>query len=383
MIVRNESNNLPRLFASLSGVVDYYVISDTGSTDDTIAVIQELGARYGITGEVTRHEWVDFAHNRNMALEDAIASRQAGRHHCPWLMVIDADEELVSTRPDWQKYLSEGTSYYTYKKTGSAAWAHLFLVWIDGQSWRWQGKVHNYLLNDRAGHPKEFLLDTFIRYHVFEGAKSHGFADRGQKALADARLLEAELLGQEVNPGNLHRFSQLAGCYAMARDEEGALRVMGQVLASGVGSTARRYSARIFMAELLSKKPGKALEALGLLDEAIRMDPARKEAMFYKALLLRKEGKAVDALTLLERAAALPWPKQGYYMWEEPVYAWRIDYERAFLYFQQGNPEAAAGCIRKLRSEALLPDAEKVFIDALAKRLPLHLINDYKTETGK
>ena len=36
MIVKNESANLPRLFKSLENVVDFYVIYDTGSTDNTI-----------------------------------------------------------------------------------------------------------------------------------------------------------------------------------------------------------------------------------------------------------------------------------------------------------------------------------------------------------
>ncbi len=40
MIVKNESEVLPRLFRSLKDYIDYYVIVDTGSTDDTIALIE-------------------------------------------------------------------------------------------------------------------------------------------------------------------------------------------------------------------------------------------------------------------------------------------------------------------------------------------------------
>ena len=37
MIVKNEAENLPALFASAQGVVDAWVIVDTGSTDETIS----------------------------------------------------------------------------------------------------------------------------------------------------------------------------------------------------------------------------------------------------------------------------------------------------------------------------------------------------------
>lgn len=371
MIVRNESQNLPRLFASLQGQVDYYVISDTGSTDNTIEVIHAMGAQYGIPGEVTEHTWVDFAHNRNLVMEDAIASRRAGRHQCRWLMIIDADEELVFTNPGWKAGMSEGSSYYVYRKTPSNAWANLFLVWIPGQSWQWTGSVHNYLVNAHAGHPKQFLLDVYVRYHLFEGAKSHGFKDQSQKARRDAQLLAEELKGQHLGADNVHRFYQWAYCCFNAQDIQGAFRIMQEVVNSGLGSVARRYSARIFLAECMSRLNLDSNDAARLLDQAIALDPQRKEAMYYKALFLRKHGQPDAARVLLEQAAALPWPKQGYFMWEESVYAWKIDYELAFLYYNHGAYAAAAGIIRRLKASAQVPDAEKSFLLALQKRIPV------------
>jgi glycosyltransferase involved in cell wall biosynthesis len=371
MIVRNESKNLPRLFASLQGQVDYYVISDTGSTDDTIDVIHALGARYGIPGEVTEHSWVDFAHNRNRVMEDAVASREAGRHQCQWLMIIDADEEFVCDNPNWSAALAEGTSYYVYRKTSYNAWANLFLVWIPGQSWKWTGSVHNYLVNAIPGHPKQFLLDVYVRYHLFEGAKSHGFRDQSHKAQSDAQQLEEELKGRHLCTENAHRFYQWAYSLFHAGDIEGAYRIMKQVVDSGHGSVARKYSARIFLAECLGRLNDVNGNAFRLLDEAIRLDPQRREAMYYKALLLRKYGDPDEARRLLEQAAALPWPKQGYFMWEESVYTWKIDYELAFLYYYRGAFEAAAEKIRQLKAAAYLPDAESAFLLALEKRMPV------------
>lgn len=370
MIVRNESGTLPRLFASLAGAIDYYVISDTGSTDNTIEVIRTLGSQYGIHGEVTSHAWVDFAHNRNLALRDALDSKEAGRHACQWLMMIDADEALVAASGAWKANLVAGNSYYAYKKTGSAAWAHLFLVWIDGQSWHWEGKVHNYLVNRQSGHRKEFILDAHIRYHNFEGAKSHQFADPSQKAAEDVRLLEEELRRQEVTASNVHRYYQLAYCYLGARDNESAITTMRKVLDSGLGSAGRIYTARIFIAECLLRQGTRMEEAKALLDEAIELDPFRKEALYYKALLLRRQGATEEARVLLEAADALPWPDRGYFMWEDAVYRWKIAYELAFIYFSQGRFDAAVAQIRRLKESGQVPGPENRFLEALEKRIP-------------
>jgi glycosyltransferase involved in cell wall biosynthesis len=62
-IVKNEAGNLKRSIDSLKAVVDDIVVVDTGSTDNTVEVAQECGARIG------RFEWIgDFSAARNYAL---------------------------------------------------------------------------------------------------------------------------------------------------------------------------------------------------------------------------------------------------------------------------------------------------------------------------
>lgn len=85
LIVRNEQELLPRCLASLSGVTDL-VVCDTGSDDDTVTVAETYGAR------VVRFDWCDdFATARNFAKSHAVHD---------WVLVIDADEMLVSSFAD-------------------------------------------------------------------------------------------------------------------------------------------------------------------------------------------------------------------------------------------------------------------------------------------
>ncbi|WP_294236391.1 glycosyltransferase family 2 protein [uncultured Sphingomonas sp.] len=81
LIVRDEARSIARCLNSVSPWVDRIVVLDTGSTDDTVAIAQELGA------EVHHLPWPEsFAIARNHALTLADAE---------WNLVIDADEWII------------------------------------------------------------------------------------------------------------------------------------------------------------------------------------------------------------------------------------------------------------------------------------------------
>lgn len=80
MIVKNEEHTLRACLESVQGVVDEIVIVDTGSTDGTIELAREFGAK------VYQTEWIgDFAHARNISLQHCTGS---------WVLYLDADERL-------------------------------------------------------------------------------------------------------------------------------------------------------------------------------------------------------------------------------------------------------------------------------------------------
>jgi tetratricopeptide (TPR) repeat protein len=81
MIARDEVQHLGRALASVAGLVDEAVVVDTGSRDGTDAMARRHGAR------VIAEAWTDnFSAARNRALAEARG---------PWVLVLDADEELV------------------------------------------------------------------------------------------------------------------------------------------------------------------------------------------------------------------------------------------------------------------------------------------------
>jgi glycosyltransferase involved in cell wall biosynthesis len=88
MIVKNESaiikDTLQKLTKKMS--FDYYVISDTGSTDNTIEIIKDFFK--DTPGEIHCDEWKNFGYNRTKALQHAYGKTD-------YLFVFDADDEII------------------------------------------------------------------------------------------------------------------------------------------------------------------------------------------------------------------------------------------------------------------------------------------------
>jgi glycosyltransferase involved in cell wall biosynthesis len=80
MIVKNEQDLLPNCLLSIKNAVDEIIIVDTGSTDNTVSIAKNFGAK------VYFYQWNDnFSEARNYSLKYATSD---------WILYIDADEEL-------------------------------------------------------------------------------------------------------------------------------------------------------------------------------------------------------------------------------------------------------------------------------------------------
>jgi hypothetical protein len=106
MIVRDEADNLPHLFASAKGLVDSWLLVDTGSTDATVEVARSLGAT------VIEDAWDDdFARSRNVGL-DAV-SELLGPD--AWVVILDGDDRVENAGAIRQALEDASESVYALK----------------------------------------------------------------------------------------------------------------------------------------------------------------------------------------------------------------------------------------------------------------------------
>ena len=179
MIVKDESHIIRHTLELLCNKIhfSYWVICDTGSTDNTKQIIVDFFAEKEIDGELHSHVWKDFAHNRTLALNEAFNKTDL-------LFVFDADDEIhgdikMPRSVDFDGYLLNfGASYVI-------AYQRILLI-NNRIHWGYKSVVHEYIycLNQTC---KITVLDG--DYYVFSGRTGNRSKDPN-KYLKDAEILK-------------------------------------------------------------------------------------------------------------------------------------------------------------------------------------------------
>lgn len=177
MIVKNESHIIKETLENLTSkiVFDYYVICDTGSTDNTKQIINDFFEKKGIPGELHDDEWRDFAHNRTKALEYAFEKTD-------YALIFDADDKLHG---DFILPTNMNKDGYHLQFGNQNGTSYVRVLLIDNRiKWRYLGVLHEFIdcqkpnpnidvikgnyyivsgrLGDRNKDPNKYLKDALI-----------------------------------------------------------------------------------------------------------------------------------------------------------------------------------------------------------------------------
>jgi glycosyltransferase involved in cell wall biosynthesis len=352
MIVKNEVKVLPRLIRSVKDYIDYYVIVDTGSTDDTIELIRREMSGYGIEGEVHERPWVNFGVNRQQALELAVAADKAD-----WLLFIDADEELAVSDPKFYEKLEPGVSYDIEKHQGELRYAVRHLINVRSVVYRWAGPVHNYLLVVEGKERRELRKDVWIVYHHAQGAKSHGVTQE-QKFLRDAALLEDELAR---NPDDARSQFYLAQSYRDAGMHEQALAAYKKRASMENGWAEERFMAQLEAGRMCLRLEKSEAFVLGELLAAYTLRPTRAEPLYELACYYRKRGGYAMASLFAKAGVQTPLPSDRLFV-AESVYTWRLLDELAVASYWLGDyamsKSACQAVLEQVERGLRVPDDE-------------------------
>jgi len=194
MIVKDEEHVIKDTLEKLVKQItfSYWVICDTGSTDNTRDIIRDFFKEKGIPGELLQHEWKDFGHNRTLALQGAYQKAD-------YIFIFDADDTIHGTvnipklTHDFYK-LQFGKDFTYYRP---------LLVTAHKKS-KFVGVLHEFLALEQ-GHPSEGVIPG--DYYIDSGKTGARSRDK-DKYLKDAIILKAAY-HKEVETGG-----GLAGRYA-------------------------------------------------------------------------------------------------------------------------------------------------------------------------
>lgn len=136
MIVKNESKIITRLLESVLSIIDCYCICDTGSTDNTIELINEFSLKHNIPGKVIKEEFKNFCYNRNVALTSCIGMSD-------YILLLDADMIIKINGFDKNK-LNKYGHYYIFQGNDNFYYKNVRIIKNDGK-YKYEGVTHEYL----------------------------------------------------------------------------------------------------------------------------------------------------------------------------------------------------------------------------------------------
>lgn len=149
MIVKDEAKSIRQIIESVRSQIDHFVIVDTGSTDDTVAIARDALA--GIDGKIVNLPFVDFATTRNASLDIA---EEAG---ATFGLLLSGDETLVDTNRSLRTFCEQirdenGPNHGSYNIPVDVSRNRFDanrLVRLSA-GWRYVGVVHEVLMKDGA-----------------------------------------------------------------------------------------------------------------------------------------------------------------------------------------------------------------------------------------
>ncbi len=338
MIVKNESHIIRRCLESVKDVIDYWVISDTGSTDDTPQIIEAFFKEHSIPGELHRHDWKNFSHNRNLAL-------QVARDKADYLFFMDADDQFI--HPEDFKFELTETDYYINCRLNQTHYVRRHLVRTE-LDWKWVGVIHEVLDCDEklstAVYPDGYIIAST------EGARGKN-PDRFK---ADAEILKAALI---TDPDN-HRYQfYLAQSYRDDGNHQQALKEYQKRVEMG-GWEEEVYYSLYQIGRIQSKIEIDRSIVLNSLLKAHQYRPSRIEAIHEAVTLCRRAELYQLGYELGRDALNTPLPTDLLFI-NHSAFSWQFKDEMSICASWLGLKDEAREMINELLKEPNIPTEDR------------------------
>jgi glycosyltransferase involved in cell wall biosynthesis len=347
MIVKDEAHVIERCVESIRPLVDAWCIIDTGSTDGTQELIR--GLLGDLPGVVLDVPWVDFAHNRTVALD-------AARTWGDYALMIDADVECIfdprfepqafrrSLHADQYQVLFRDEALYRRPQLTST-----------NLPFSYRGPLHEYLLTPPDATDGGNINGFHYRSHP-DGARSKN----PRKYQDDAAVLE-RLIAAGGEPDLLPRYMfHLANTYRSAGDiVEAADRFRRRAELGGWDDEV--YVSWLWHGRLLHELGQEFDDVLDAFTRATDSLATRAEAACDAAMLLRLAGDPKAGYRFARHAASIEQPDDWFFL-EPDVYLWRAQFELSIAAYYVGAIDEGRAACQALLTNPELPAHERQLV---------------------
>ncbi|WP_052487491.1 tetratricopeptide repeat-containing glycosyltransferase family 2 protein [Gordoniibacillus kamchatkensis] len=287
MIVKNEAVALPRCLRSVAGVADEIVVVDTGSTDETVQIAKNFGAK------VVTAAWNgDFSAARNAGLDRARGT---------WILFLDADEELDAGDKEQLRICTNHTEYEAFflqvhNHSGETAESFAATVnpivrmFRNRPSYRFRGRIHEQIaasIMEQRPQAHFHMTTVKIHHYGYSGSVMTG----KNKIRRNVELLEKEL---SEHPGDPFTHYNVAVEHMRMANWSSALAHLRESMSLAGPDTSYRHLLHKYESRCLLEM-ARYEDALEALDRGIARFPDYTDLYHMKGAVLNAAERKPEA----------------------------------------------------------------------------------------
>ncbi len=201
MIAKNEEKYIKTCIKSALPLVDEVIVVDTGSTDDTISIINSIKDEFKSKDiKIIESVWEnDFSKARNTSIKDVKSD---------WILVLDADEFIEMNAKELKLFLEKSEfdiwniPIFNYSDSGAPAISTVMPRLFRNNNPSYEGEIHEVLLLDGKNlHSLPLSQDLAKIHHVGYRTEVIKEKNKGQRNL---KILRKQV--QKEPNVSIHRF---------------------------------------------------------------------------------------------------------------------------------------------------------------------------------
>jgi glycosyltransferase involved in cell wall biosynthesis len=327
MIVKNESEVIEATLTNLCEHLNfsYWVISDTGSTDNTKEIIKDFFEKKGIPGELVEHEWKDFAYNRTKALECAYQKSD-------YLFIFDADDrihgKLVLPKLTSDRYMLQIGKEFSYERA---------LLITNRKPWFYVGVLHEYL------DCKEPRTVASLKGDYWIESGRTGYRSKNPNKYADDAIILKKAFEEDASLKTRYAF-YCAQSYIDAENDDEAIEWYKKCVSMN-GWDQERYYSCLQLGELFRRKKD-YLNMQLYWARSCQYDPERIEAIVMLMGHYHQTGQHVLVNAMYHKWKDYSHTLQGKLFIRTFIYDYELEYLNALSGYYARDVESGYACCK-------------------------------------
>lgn len=338
LMIKNEGKIIERCIRSTLSLADAICVCDTGSTDNTLEVLETLKENFKKEGidipfKIYHYDWLNFGHNRTLSFKSArdMATVLGYELSKTYALLLDADMLLCNLSLCVSSLNQDG--YKIKQKNGFTEYYNVRLVKLS-EKWFCKGKTHEVWIQDKE-RADSISLDASI---IYIDDKNDGGC-KSDKYERDKRLLLSEL---EEDPMNSRAVFYLAQTYKCMGDIGNAILWYKQRLEMGGFYEEIFYS--MYMICKLYIEKNDIIEAEYWGQKAYKMFPNRSETLYELAKYHRLNRNYYKSYHYIQQGISIPIPSVLLFL-DTSIYQYLFKYEETIVKYYIGKITDGLNCI--------------------------------------